>query len=136
MSKRDIIEHLRDQIIDVDFGDRLMAADELERLRDAVRAERAAILELIEVASHCRRDQSSGVAMPEGTLHMMPSGRWAVCRPGRAPLEITSGELFRVEVAGAKELQLTRMEYDLIDRQHYSVDSYPLRDGLRAAIGE
>ena len=47
-----------------------------------------------------------------------------------------SGELFRVEVAGAKELQLTRMEYDLIDRQYYSVDNYPLRDGLRAAIGE
>jgi hypothetical protein len=45
-------------------------------------------------------------------------------------------ELFRVEVAGARELQLTRMEYDLIDRQYYSVDNYPLRDGLRAAIGE
>jgi hypothetical protein len=72
----------------------------------------------------------------EGTLRMMASGRWAVYRPGRLPVEITSGELFRVEVAGAKELQLTRMEYDLIDRQYYSVDNYPLRDGLRAAIGE
>jgi hypothetical protein len=72
----------------------------------------------------------------EGILRMMASGRWAVYRPGRLPVEITSGELFRVEVAGAKELQLTRMEYDLIDRQYYSVDNYPLRDGLRAAIGE
>jgi hypothetical protein len=44
--------------------------------------------------------------------------------------------LFRVEVAGATGLQLMRMEYDLIDRQYYSVDDYPLRNGLRAAIGE
>jgi hypothetical protein len=72
----------------------------------------------------------------EGTLRMMASGRWAVYRPGRLPVEITSGELFRVEVAGTKELQLTRMEYDLIDRQYYSVDNYPLRDGLRAAVDE
>jgi hypothetical protein len=28
------------------------------------------------------------------------------------------------------------MEYDQIDRQYYSIDGYPLRDGLRAAIGE
>ena len=34
----------------------------------------------------------------EGTLHMMASGRWAVYCPGRLPVEITSGELFRVEV--------------------------------------
>jgi hypothetical protein len=72
----------------------------------------------------------------EGILRMMASGRWAVYRPSRVPIEITSGELFRVEVAGAKELKLTRMEYDQIDRQYYSIDDYPLRDGLRAAIGE
>jgi hypothetical protein len=72
----------------------------------------------------------------EGILRMMASGRWAVYRPGRVPIEITSGELFRIEVAGAKELKLTRMEYDQIDRQYYSIDDYPLRDGLRAAIGE
>jgi hypothetical protein len=47
------------------------------------------------------------------------------------PVEITSGELFRVEVAG--ELKLTRREYD---EGYYSIDGYPLRDGLRAAIGE
>jgi hypothetical protein len=62
---------------------------------------------------------------------MQPSGRWAVCRPGREPVEIGSGELFRVEVAG--ELQPTRMEYD---DGYYSIGDYPLRDGLRAAIGE
>jgi hypothetical protein len=30
-------------------------------------------------------------------------------------------------------LKLTRMEYD---EGYYSIDGYPLRDGLRAAIGE
>jgi hypothetical protein len=65
---------------------------------------------------------------------MMPSGRWAVCRPGREPVEITSGELFRVEVVGVEEL--ARMDYDHDRRQYYSVHRYPLRDGLRAAIGE
>jgi hypothetical protein len=71
----------------------------------------------------------------EGALRMMASGRWAIYRPGRLPVEITSGELFRVEVAGATGLQLTRMEYNHTDRRYYSVDGYPLRDGLRAAIG-
>ena len=72
----------------------------------------------------------------EGTLRMMASGRWAIYRLARLPVEIMSGDLFRIEVAGAKELKLTRMEYDQIDRQYYSIDDYPLRDGLRAAIGE
>ena len=49
------------------------------------------------------------MAENEGVLRMQPSGRWAVCRPGQEPLEITSGEPFRVEVDGGKELQLTRM---------------------------
>jgi hypothetical protein len=71
-----------------------------------------------------------------GILRMMASGRWAIYRPGRPPVEIRSGDLFRIEVAGAKELKLTRMEYDQIDRQFYSIDDYPLRDGLRATIGE
>jgi hypothetical protein len=72
----------------------------------------------------------------EGTLRLMQSGRWAVCRPGQPPVEITSGQLFRIEVAGAKELQLTRLEYSHADRQYYSIDGYPLRHGLRAAIDE
>jgi Domain of unknown function (DUF5348) len=58
-----------------------------------------------------------------------------VCRPGRAPVEITSGELFRVVVDGMKELQLTRMEHSIAQGGYYSVDGYPLRDGLRAAFG-
>ena len=52
------------------------------------------------------------MAEKEGVLRMQPSGRWAVCRPGQEPLEITSREPFR-------------FEYD-----------YQLRDGLRAAVGE
>jgi hypothetical protein len=68
----------------------------------------------------------------EGILRLQSSGRWAVCRPGRDPVEITSGELFRVEVDG--ELRVTRME-ELYSEGYYSVDGYPLRDGMRAAIG-
>jgi hypothetical protein len=52
----------------------------------------------------------------EGILKMQPSGRWAICRPGHEPVEITSGELFSVEVADASGLQLTRMEYRHGDR--------------------
>jgi hypothetical protein len=69
----------------------------------------------------------------EGILQMQPSGRWAVCRPGREPVEIASGDVFRVEFAG--QLKLTRIEYQPGDG-YYSVDGYSLRDGLRAAIGE
>jgi hypothetical protein len=42
--------------------------------------------------------------------------------------------LFRVEVTGVEGLQLACMEYD--HDKYYSVHRYPLRDGLRAAIGE
>jgi hypothetical protein len=71
----------------------------------------------------------------EGVLQMQPSGRWAVCRPGRAPVVITSGELFRVEVGG--ELMVTRMEFAHGQPgEYYSVDGYRLLNGLRAAIGE
>ena len=68
----------------------------------------------------------------EGTLRIHASGRWSVCRPGREPVEITSGEPFRVEVDG--ELRLTRMEH-LWGEGYYSIDGYKLRDGMRAAIG-
>jgi len=81
-----------------------------------------------------------------GVLQMQPSGRWAICRPGHKPIEITSGETFQIEVDG--ELKPTRMEFwhfsgPLKGREHrgqsgeyYSVDDYPLRNGLRAAIDE
>ena len=68
----------------------------------------------------------------EGTLHRQPSGRWAIIRPGREPFELTSGDVFRVEVDG--KLQITRMGH-LWGEGCYSVDGYPLRDGMRAAIG-
>jgi hypothetical protein len=79
----------------------------------------------------------------DGTLHLQSSGRWAVMRPGREPVEITSGELFRVEVPGKEGLQLTRMEFrywETVDgvvkmAGYYSIDGYALRDGLHAAIG-
>ena len=118
-------------------------------LNDRVVGERKEILELIESerangnlfdGNHCLRSvaaaiRSRGTAMSnkEGTLRMQPSGRWAVCWPEREPVEITSGELFRVEFAG--QLKLTRIEYQPGDG-YYSVDIYSLRDGLRAAIGE
>ena len=71
----------------------------------------------------------------EGILRMMASGRWAVYRPGRLPVEITSGERFRIEFLG--EMRLTRMRFrDSPRRGYYTVDGHPLRDGLRAAIDE
>jgi hypothetical protein len=70
----------------------------------------------------------------EGVLQMQSSGRWAVCRPGLSPVEIMSGERFRVEVDG--ELKPTRMEYQRGNPgEYYSVDGYRLLNGLRAAIG-
>ena len=64
---------------------------------------------------------------------MMASGRWAVCRAGREPVEITIGERFRVEFQG--KLHLTRMEFrHSPQRGYYTVDGFPLRDGLRATI--
>jgi Domain of unknown function (DUF5348) len=68
----------------------------------------------------------------EGTLHLQSSGRWSICRPGRNPVVITSGDLFRVDVGG--ELCLTRMEH-LWGEGYYSFDGFPLRDGMRTAIG-
>lgn len=71
----------------------------------------------------------------EGILQLRPSGRWAVCRPGCDPIEITSGDVFRVEVPGEAGLRRTRMEH-MHGEGYYSVNGYNLRDGLRAAIGE
>jgi hypothetical protein len=81
----------------------------------------------------------------EGFLQLQHSGCWAIVRPGRIPVEITSGEVFRVEVEG--EMKPTRMEFRHfvgpanVRRLHgrsgdyYSVDGYPLRNGMRAATG-
>jgi hypothetical protein len=67
----------------------------------------------------------------EGGLRMQPSRRWAICRPGHDPIEITSGELFRAEVDG--ELRATFMEY-AHGLGYYLVDATSCA-GLRAAIG-
>src|SRR5262249_38596346 len=69
----------------------------------------------------------------EGILRMQPSRRWAVCRTGRDPVEITSGELFRVGVDGG--LQVRRMEYAHDGRGYYAVDGPEPRSGMRTAIG-
>jgi len=34
------------------------------------------------------------MAIKEGILQLQPSGRWATCRPGHKPIEITSGDVF------------------------------------------
>jgi hypothetical protein len=68
----------------------------------------------------------------EGTLHLQPSGRWAILRPGREPFELTPVDVFRVEVDG--KLQMTRMGR-LWGEGYNSAEGYPLRDGMRAAIG-
>jgi hypothetical protein len=69
----------------------------------------------------------------EGTLQMQPSGRWAVCLPGREPVEIPAGEIFLLEVSGARELKRARMEQHP-GAEYYVVQGYPLRDGLRAGF--
>jgi hypothetical protein len=71
----------------------------------------------------------------EGTLQMQPSGRWAVCRPGRSPVAIRAGEPFLVEVSG--EMKQTRMElrhHKSGGGEYYSADGYHLASGLRAAL--
>jgi hypothetical protein len=60
------------------------------------------------------------------------NGRWAVCGLGRDPVEIASGDVFRVE-GDDGALRITRMEYTP-GRGYYAVDGSPLRTGLRAAI--
>jgi hypothetical protein len=81
-------------------------------------------------------------------LILQPSGRWAVCYAERRPIEITSGDLFFVEVPGEDALRKTRMEfrhftgpmkgreYRGLTGEYHSIDGYWLRDGLRAAVGE
>jgi hypothetical protein len=76
-----------------------------------------------------------------GTLQRQPSGRWAICRPGRM-VEITSGDLVHVEVKG--ELKPTALSSGISAGRsrgahtegsrasYYSVDGYALRDGMRA----
>ena len=70
-------------------------------------------------------------------LRLQSSGRWAVCPPGHSPIELTSGDVFQVEVKGV--LKPTRMEFAHGERgrpgQYYSIDGFELRTGMRAAVG-
>ena len=68
-----------------------------------------------------------------GTLYMTQSGRRAVCRSGKSPIEIASGEVFRVEVDG--KMRTTRMEFEGGGCGYHSVDGYELRSGMRVALG-
>jgi hypothetical protein len=76
----------------------------------------------------------------EGILRMQPNGRWAIhWEPnpdGHLPYEVTSGEVIRIEVAGRDGLQPTRIEFAHRDGggSYYSVDGYPLWEGMRAAL--
>jgi hypothetical protein len=80
----------------------------------------------------------------EGILRRQPSGKWAVCRSGRAPVEINAGDQLWIEVSG--NLKLTRMEFKHFTGrrggqlgEYYTTGGYSLHTGLRglrAAIGE
>ena len=80
---------------------------------------------------HGGTEEKASMSEKEGTLRKRPSGHWAVFRPGRDPVEITSGELFRVEVDG--ELRLTRMQH-LWSEGYYSIDGY--KAARRHALGD
>jgi hypothetical protein len=109
---------------------RLAVADDY-RERDRGDAQRAL---------HVRRPRQSITASDkEGVLQLQASGRWAVCRQGREPVEITSGHVFRVEAKTRPGvLTLTSMEYRHSGRgggAYYSVDGFELYNGQRAAFG-
>lgn len=69
----------------------------------------------------------------EGSLERMPSGRWAVVRKGREPVEITSGELFRVW--DLDRWVVTRMEHSPTLGGYYAVSGHELYPGRRARFG-
>lgn len=97
----------------------MAASDERYQGAKAVTDRLAAALRGVEEARH------------QGRLQKQPGGRWAIVREGYSPDDITSGEVFRLEVDGKPGLQITRMEHRQPDG-YYSVDGYDLKDGLRA----
>ena len=124
----DIVERLRAQAADVPITLVLDAAAEIERLRSALQklahpewGEYRSDEQIVQGGKSSPRCAEGNVMTEkEGTLRMQPSGRWAAYRSGRKV---------------ASELKLTRIE-STANGRYYSVDGYPLRDGLRAAIGE
>jgi hypothetical protein len=69
----------------------------------------------------------------DGILRMQPSGRWAVCRPGRDPSRSRAAKCFGSRCPASKACILTRMEH-LHGEGYFSVHGHHLHDGLRAAI--
>ena len=78
-----------------------------------------------------------------GTLKFNPHGRWEISREGRQPYELSSGDMFLLEVDGV--LRLTSIEFRHFTGppkgreyrgqagEYHSVDGYRLAHGLRAA---
>jgi len=99
------------------------AEKEFDRLFDALLKQKLPMAPDPEPLSHPQ--------MIEGSLHKTMTGRWAICRSGQSPVEITSGEVFCVEVDG--KMRVTRMEHD--GREYYAVNGFPLRDGMGARLG-
>jgi hypothetical protein len=77
--------------------------------------------------------------MTEGTLRMQPLGQWAIAAPGREPVPIVAGEVFRLQVRTARgKFMRVRMEH-ADDRWWALLDggsecNVALRDGLRAGF--
>lgn len=71
-----------------------------------------------------------------GTLMLLDSGRWAIAAKDREqPYEITSGEVFAVEIEGT--MRITRMEFAHGQNggRYVSVDGFRLFEGMRVANG-
>jgi hypothetical protein len=75
----------------------------------------------------------------EGTLHLQPSGQWAIQAPGHEPVPIVAGEKFLLEVQGERRMMRVRMERK--EGRWYAVlytgraaRRVELRDGLRASF--
>jgi hypothetical protein len=69
--------------------------------------------------------------MTEGTLRMQPSGQWAIAAPGREPVPIVAGEVFRLQVRTARgKFMRVRMEH-ADDRQPRVLVHHVGASGLR-----
>jgi hypothetical protein len=71
----------------------------------------------------------------QAKLCRLPAGGWAIAAPGRAPVAITEGEVFKIEVAG--KMNLARMERRRRPdgtSEWVTAQGYELRDGLRAGF--
>jgi hypothetical protein len=74
MNKSDIVERLRDAMVEVDYGDRLMAADEIERLRAALAEQQERFISLaVAAAAEVQATLGHGnIATTSGYLHARP----------------------------------------------------------------